>query len=145
MTPFLRFKDLFLIEHPTSVKLSKKFLLDLEKQSIKWYEDNFNAKYDLTKASPHRWYYTAGMATFEVQGLGAYTFRFIMQMMHFEFWNVPQFKEGFMYGRKGVKTEVSRDDNPYKSNFFYESAWDAGYICGLSNFKFNNNCAKKCR
>src|SRR6185436_7004819 len=138
MKPFARFADLFLL-HNKTIKLTKKWSDDLEKEAIAWFEANFPAefdKYDMER--PYKWYYSAGMLTFKTP-IGSYIYHFIIKMIHFEMWLIPAWIDGFNHPgkQKANGREISRDDNPYPiENFYFHSAWDAGYMQGLDRFCF---------
>lgn len=137
MNVFSRFNDLHLL-NSKKIKLSKKFNTQLEKDAIKWFEITFGAVYHPHGPEPYKWHYSGGTLCF-TSSLGDYYYSFVIKMTHYQFFKDRHFVEGFNYARKCLTDNIStsRDDNPYKKVcYFYDDAWDAGYICGLSNFKF---------
>lgn len=143
MKEFTRFKDLFIDRN----MVTKKFISVLQKDALKWYQDNFGAIFGSTSNvdSPEiTWHYSIGMLSFGAKRLGAdYYFPFIIRMIHFERWKLKEWKEGFKYGKLCSTSKMKltnhnyRDANPYAEHDFYRNdVWDAGYIMGLSNFSF---------
>lgn len=147
MEPFLRFKELFT---DNKIKVSKKYEAALEKEAIKWFTGNFTAKFGTRSHdnNEYGWAYTCGCLSFSVKGLGegsngSYYYKFILRMIHCQLWNQKEWREGLKYGRycKDSKMKLTnnnyRDANPYPEvNFYSNEAWDAGYVMGLSNFRF---------
>ena len=139
---FTQFKELFIPEK------SKKATKELEKNALKWFKSEFNAIFGSTTNCMTEkyitWHYSINKLMFGIPSLGDYHFKFVIKMIHFEHWQLKEWKEGFRFGRevhKGIYTMGNsklRDANPYsETNFYSNIAWDTGYIMGLSNYKFN--------
>lgn len=139
--PFTRFKEIFHFYF----KQSKKWEASFEKDAINWFKDfgavfgsqsNCNCKGKIT------WHYSGGILFFGFPNLGDYNYVFVIEMIHYELWRNNDFIDGFKFGRKVAKNKIQndgRDSNPHDSlNFISARAWDAGYICGLSNVKLLN-------
>lgn len=136
MELFERFEDLVKLDWQ---KATKKYQAELEKSAIAWYEKQFKAQFRRTEEYP-KWYYSGGVLIFKVSTGMAYHYRFIVEMAHFEFWQLPPWKEAVAHVRKHKKSRSDnyhRDNNPYpKENFYYNQAWDAGFIMALEGFSF---------
>ncbi len=149
ISEFNDFKDLFRISY-----MKKKEEAVLEKSAKKWWVENFGATFGSTSSrlsdsngvmakDKLTWHYSAGMLMFGVPELGDYHYPFIIMMIHFQKWNLKEWKDGYKYGKycRTSKEELTnhnyRDANPYNNVRFYSNkAWDTGYIMGLDAFKF---------
>jgi len=143
MKPFERYQDLFL-----NIKTSKKFDNQLEKEALKWFKENFGAVFGSTTNCDTKnrisYHYSAGTLMFGVPNIGDYYYNFIMKAIHFKYFNVRAYNIGYAYGQKCSKSKMKisntnyRDGNPFaKVEFYNHSAWDCGYIFGLSNYRFD--------
>lgn len=141
---FHLFKMLFI---PNEVKTLKKDIKRLEKESFNWFKKYFNTVFGTTTRCDTKdvitYHYSVGLLMFGIPSLGDYYYKFIIEMIHYENWQLKEWKDGFMYGKYCAKSKMKvrdnnyRDGNPYsETDFFRRSAWDAGYIMGLSNFSF---------
>lgn len=135
---FKRFNDLFI---PGTLKKTKKYNSELQKEAKFWWIDNFKAVFGNCTKNYLTWYYSCGLLMFCAPDLGGYVYHFIIKMIHFEMWKTPEWKEGRRFGNKTRKSEISpfggRDANPYtEENFYSHTAWDCGYIMGISNISF---------
>lgn len=134
--------------------MNKKEKSILEKSAKKWWEENFGATYGSTTShlsdsngvlakEKLTWHYSGGMLMFGIPSMGDYYYPFIIKMIHFQKWNLKEWRDGYKYGKhcrtSGEKLTNNnyRDANPYnRVSFYSQDAWDAGYIMGLSSFKF---------
>lgn len=144
LIPFKSFQKLFI---PTDIKILKKEKNILEKEAMDWFKKYFNPVFGSTTNCNTKevvTYYCAGsLLHFGFPNLGDYHYKFILRMIHFELWQTKEWKEGFKYGKFCMKSDMPlsndnyRDANPYTDiDFYRSSAWDCGYIMGLSNFSF---------
>ena len=142
MKQFERFQELFI---PKNINVTKKHQKDLQKDALKWFKDQFGASFGSTTNINTKdvitWHYTSDLLMFGVPEIGDYVYSFIIKMIHFDRWALKEFYEGYGYGQICSKSKMKptnfnyRDGNPY-SDFYRNQVWDAGYICGLSNFSF---------
>jgi hypothetical protein len=141
MKEFERFKDLFYCSN------IKKYNTALENKCLKWWKDNFNSVFGTTTRCDTKtvlsWHWSLSTLCFGIPKLGDYHYAFVIKMIHFEYWQVKEWKEGFKYGRRVIRENITptnnscRDGNPYsKIQFYSHDAWDAGYIQGLDNYHF---------
>jgi hypothetical protein len=146
MQEFKRFQELFISKE---VKTTKKYNDSIEKEALDWFKKEFGATFGTTTRCDTKnfitWHYSTGLLMFGIPKIGSYHYKFIIMMIHFQYWKVKEWEEGYLYGQYCGKSKMKvrnnnyRDANPYtENNFYHNKAWDAGYMMGLSNFLFNN-------
>ena len=135
-TPFSRINDLVGLEF---IK-TKKYKNDLEEDAKKWFITQFGAVFGAqtqcdTKGRP-TWHYSVGQLILGLPNLGDFYFRIIIEMIHYDIWNKPDFVSGFDFGlgikNKTILNHNGRDSNPFlKIDYFSHRAWDLGCLCGI--------------
>jgi hypothetical protein len=132
---------------PHSVKILKKDQQRIETAALDWFKKHFNPVFGSQSRCDTKgkitWHYSVGLLCFGFPKLSDYHYKFIIQMIHFEKWKNKEWQEGFMYGKWCSNSNMKitdknyRDRNPYpETDFYRNTAWDAGYIMGLSKFSF---------
>lgn len=149
MKDFSKFQMLFI---PHDVKILSREQKLLEKEAMKWFKEHFIVVFGSTTRCDTKdkitFHYSVGLLTFGFPGLGDYYYKFLFKMIHFEKWQLKEWKEGFAYGKYCSKSKMKlrdnnyRDGNPYK-DFYRNEVWDCGYMMGLYNFSFKEALAKK--
>lgn len=142
MKEFSRFQDLFRTGYDT-----KKYETQLEKEAIKWFVDEFVAKFGNVVSpvpsgnkSKYRWAYNAGTLLFyDALAGGGYHYKWIIARLHFRFWKTPAYLQGYRYSKKaGGRSRWSK--NPYTEiDFVNDTAWDCGYSDGITAYYAKRN------
>ena len=136
MKEFIRFQDLFRIGTDT-----KKYETQLEKEAIKWFVDEFGAKFGNVSnhlpygnKSKYRWAYSGGTLIFFDAIAGGYHYKWIIARLHFRFWKTKAYIQGYKYANKyGGRSRWSK--NPYtEMDFVNDTAWGCGYNDGITAY-----------